>query len=274
MRLLWDASDEFLDYLLYVRGYSEQTVITYRVALNQMLESANLISHDDTYTLDILPFRLNISTNHKKTITKKLSAVRSFAEYLNKQRDIPITIKGDSSIKTPQTLPKPIEEDYIAEVLSIANTQEKLLISIIYGLGLRISEVSSLRLDMIDKKWIRVDGKGGKSRQLPLLPYIHKQIDSYIRQHHPKVYLFEKGKSPMNSNQLRYIISRLFASIGIKATPHQLRHSFATDLLHHGANIADVSRLLGHSSMTTTQIYTKLATTKKLEEYTKAHPLM
>ena len=274
MRLLWDASDDFLDYLLYVRGYSEQTVITYRVALNQMLESANLIHHDDTYTLDILPLRLNISTNHKKTITKKLSAVRSFVEYLNKQRDMPITIKGDSSIKTPQTLPKPIEEDYIAEVLSIANTQEKLLISIIYGLGLRISEVSSLRLDMIDKKWIIVDGKGGKSRQLPLLPYIHKQINAYKKQYHPKVYLFEKGKSPMNSNQLRYIISRLFASIGIKATPHQLRHSFATDLLHHGANIADVSRLLGHSSMTTTQIYTKLATTKKLEEYTKAHPLM
>ena len=274
MQKLWDASDEFLDYLLYVRGYSEQTVITYRVALTQMLESANLTHHDDTYTLDILPYRLNIATNHKKTITKKLSAIRSFVEYLNKQRDMPINIKGDSSIKTPQTLPKPIEEDHIAEVLSIANTQEKLLISIMYGLGLRISEVSSLRLDMIDKKWIIVDGKGGKSRQLPLLPYIHKQINAYKKQYHPKVYLFEKGKSPMNSNQLRYIINRLFSSIGIKATPHQLRHSFATDLLNNGANISHVSLLLGHSTMATTQIYTKLATSKKLEEYTKAHPLM
>ena len=77
----------------------------------------------------------------------------------------------------------------------------------------------------------------------------------------------------MNVAQLRYIITRLFKSVGIKATPHQLRHSFATHLLNNGARISDVSELLGHETMATTQVYTKLGSVKKMEEYMKAHPL-
>ncbi len=77
----------------------------------------------------------------------------------------------------------------------------------------------------------------------------------------------------MSVAQLRYRVQKLFRSHGIKATPHQLRHSFATHLLEHGARISDVSELLGHSSMATTQIYTKLGSAQKLKEYMKAHPL-
>ena len=88
-----------------------------------------------------------------------------------------------------------------------------------------------------------------------------------------KKYLFEKNNAPLNSAQLRYKITNIFKAHGIKTTPHQLRHSFATHLLNSGARIADVSELLGHATMATTQIYTKLADSKKLEEYLKAHPL-
>ena len=77
----------------------------------------------------------------------------------------------------------------------------------------------------------------------------------------------------MNAAQLRYRVEKIFKKHGIKATPHQLRHSFATHLLDNGARISDVSELLGHASMATTQIYTKLANSKKLQEYMHAHPL-
>ena len=78
----------------------------------------------------------------------------------------------------------------------------------------------------------------------------------------------------MNVAQLRYIMTKLFKAAGIKATPHQLRHSFATHLLNNGARIADVSELLGHETMATTQVYTKLGSVKKMQEYMKAHPLV
>jgi integrase/recombinase XerC len=77
----------------------------------------------------------------------------------------------------------------------------------------------------------------------------------------------------MNSAQLRYKLTKLFKASGFKATPHQLRHSFATHLLNHGARISDVSELLGHETMATTQVYTKLGSVKKMQEYMKAHPL-
>ncbi|HHD72405.1 MAG TPA: integrase, partial [Epsilonproteobacteria bacterium] len=86
-------------------------------------------------------------------------------------------------------------------------------------------------------------------------------------------YLFEKGGKNMNQAQLRYLLTKLFKAKGLKATPHQLRHSFATHLLDHGARISDVSELLGHRSMATTQVYTKLGNSRKLQEYLSAHPL-
>jgi len=98
-------------------------------------------------------------------------------------------------------------------------------------------------------------------------------LEEYIASERPKQYLFEKKGKPLSAGQLRYRVQKLFATHGIKATPHQLRHSFATHLLHHGARISDVSELLGHSSMATTQVYTKLASAKKMETYMKAHPL-
>jgi len=78
----------------------------------------------------------------------------------------------------------------------------------------------------------------------------------------------------MNAAQLRYKLTKLFRKEGLKVTPHQLRHSFATHLLNHGARIADVSELLGHETMATTQVYTKLGSVKKMQEYMKAHPLV
>jgi len=265
--------EDFLEYLLDVRGYSEQTIITYEIALNQMLEVSHFYEEDSIRILDITPFRFNIVKNSKKTIAKKLSTIRSFVTYLEDQCLLSVTLKGDEPIKAPQSLPKPIEEHYIEEVLAKANLEEKLLISMLYGLGLRISELSDLKLEDIKEKWVQIHGKGNKVRELPLLPQLTQLIHRYKESKRPKMYLFEKGNAPMNVAQLRYILTKLFKAQGLKVTPHQLRHSFATHLLNNGARIADVSELLGHETMATTQVYTKLGSVKKMQEYMKAHPL-
>ena len=270
---LLSFAEDFLDYLLDIRGYSHHSVTTYEIALRQMIEVSHFYEEEGRKVLDITPFRFSIVKNAKKTIVKKLSAVRSFVKYLEDQCHLDIKLIGDESIKVPQSLPKPIEEIYITEVLEQANLEEKLLISMLYGLGLRISELSELTLDNINGQWIQVVGKGNKVRELPLLEELQKLITLYVKERSPKKYLFEKGNAPMNVAQLRYIITKLFKVVGIKATPHQLRHSFATHLLNNGARIADVSELLGHETMATTQVYTKLGSLKKMKEYMKAHPL-
>ena len=270
---LQHLSEEFLEYLYDIRGYSEHSITTYEVALRQMMEVSHFSLENDIYLLDITPFRFHIVKNHKKTIVKKLSAVRSFVKYLEDQCNMSVALIGNEAIKVPQSLPKPIEENYIEEVLKQANLEEKLLISMLYGLGLRISELSGLKLEEIKEKWVQVRGKGNKVRELPLLGELHRLIILYIESTHPKVYLFEKGNAPMNSAQLRYILTKLFKAQGLKVTPHQLRHSFATHLLNNGARISDVSELLGHETMATTQVYTKLGSSKKMQEYMKAHPL-
>jgi integrase/recombinase XerC len=266
-------SEEFLEYLLDVRGYSDTSITTYEVALRQMIEVSHFYEEDGLTVLDITPFRFYIVKNAKKTIVKKLSAVRSFVKYLEDQCHIPIRLIADESIKVPQSLPKPIEEKYITEVLNSANLEEKLLISMLYGLGLRISELCDLKLEDIKGAWVQIHGKGSKVRELPLLVELQTLITQYLDSYHPKKYLFEKGNAPLNAAQLRYKLSKLFKDAGLKVTPHQLRHSFATHLLNRGARISDVSELLGHETMATTQVYTKLGSVKKMQEYMKAHPL-
>ena len=265
--------EEFLDYLLNVRGYSETTVETYEIALKQMAQVSHFYEEYGEWVLDITPFRFTIVQNHKKTIVKKLSAVRSFVSYLEDQCHLSVKLIADEAIKVPQSLPKPIEERYIEEVLEKADLEEKLLISMLYGLGLRISELSTLQLEDIQENWVQIHGKGNKVRELPLLPELKRLIGFYCDSYMPKKYLFEKGNAPMNAAQLRYKLTKCFKREGLKATPHQLRHSFATHLLNHGARIADVSELLGHETMATTQVYTKLGSVKKMQEYMKAHPL-
>jgi len=266
--------DDFFEYLLDIRGYSDKTVETYEIVLRQMNDVSHYYKEDGHHILDITPFRFEIVHNHKKTIVKKLSAIRSFISYLEDQCHLSVKLIGNETIKVPKSLPKPIEEQYIVEVLAKANSEEKLLISMLYGLGLRISELSGLKLDDIKEQWVQIHGKGNKVRELPLLPELHMLIVHHIEVKHPKIYLFEKGNAPMNSAQLRYLLTKLFKKQGIKATPHQLRHSFATHLLNNGARIADVSELLGHETMATTQVYTKLDSVKKMQEYMKAHPLV
>ena len=265
--------NDFLFYLEKVRAYAPNSIVTYENVLHEMNSVSHYYEENKKVVLDITPLRLKIVNNSKKTIAKKLSAIRSFVKFMKEQQEVNIELIGNSVIKVPKTLPKPIDKSIIDEVLKRCNDKERLILTLLYGLGLRISELAALELSNISSQWIRVRGKGNKERQVPLLEQIGREIWKYIQCENPKKFLFEKENKAMNAHQLRYIFSKIFKRSGIKATPHQLRHSFASHLLHEGARISDVSELMGHSSMVSTQIYTQLENSKKLNEYSKAHPL-
>jgi integrase/recombinase XerC len=106
-----------------------------------------------------------------------------------------------------------------------------------------------------------------------MIPEAYRQFTLFQASSSSKEYVFEVLGKKLSENSLRYSLVKAFKDIGLRVTPHQLRHSYATELLNHGARIADVSELLGHTSMATTQIYTKLGNALKMDNYLKSHPL-
>ena len=263
---------DFLDYCAHIRGYSDATLKTYDEALDEALAVVQIEEEAGVTIVDLMPLRLKIADLKASTISKKLSAIRSFVRYLQEHNES-IRLRSDHSVKVAKTLPKPLSHEHILEALEIADLQERLLVELLYTLGLRISELSALKIDQISAEWIRIVGKGSKEREVPLLPHTAELIRHYRLQEQPQHYLFEKNAQKLSENSLRYKITKLFKKVGIKMTPHQLRHSYATALLNNEARISDVSELLGHASMATTQIYTKLSNRLKMQSYQNAHPL-
>jgi len=262
----------FLEYLEEIRGYSDLTIKSYDETLNEAFRHVEIIEEENHTLVNLMPYRIKIASLNPKTISKKLSAIRSFVNYLN-DNDFNIILQADESIKVPKTLPKPILHEHILEALEYANIQDKLIVTMLYTLGLRISELSLVKLDDISDEWIRVLGKGNKQRDVPLIASTKKLLNEFLSENSPKKFLFEKQGEKLSENSLRYIVNKVFKRVSLKVTPHQLRHSYATALLNNSARIADVSELLGHSSMATTQIYTKLGSALKQQNYNKAHPL-
>ncbi len=263
---------EFLNYLEKIRGYSDLTIKSYDESLKEAFLDIEILEEDNHTLFNLMPYRIKISQLNSKTISKKLSAVRSFVAYLNDNGDR-VLLKADDSVKVAKTLPKPISHKHILEALEHCELKEKLVVTMLYTLGLRISELSSLELNNISSAWIRVLGKGNKHRDVPLLSSVKKLIDEYLNISPQKKFIFEKDGERLSENSLRYTVLKVFKRVGLKVTPHQLRHSYASELLNGSAPIADVSELLGHSSMATTQIYTKLGSALKQENYNTAHPL-
>jgi integrase/recombinase XerC len=271
-KLIDTSTKEFLLYLENIRAYSDLTIKSYAESLREAFLYIEMFYEDDNIIFNLMPYRIKISSLNSKTISKKLSAIRSFVGYLN-DNGFSVILKADDSIKVAKTLPKPISHQHIIDALSHAPLKEKLIVTILYTLGLRISELSSLELKDVSNDWIRVLGKGNKHRDIPLLAQTKELIDEYLTVSVQKRFIFEKNGEKLSENTLRYIVTKVFKRVGLKVTPHQLRHSYATELLNANAPISDVSELLGHSSMATTQIYTKLGSALKQQNYNNAHPL-
>lgn len=245
------------------------TIKVYKQALKEAFDAA--IFDERLKTIDFMPYREAISTQAPKTIAKKLSAIRSYLDYM-RSFGSRFHAYALESAKVPKSLPKPASHKQIMQTLS-GGGENALLIEFIYGLGLRISEAANIKVGDIKSDWLRVTGKGGKTRQIPIINELKTKIDRYLLERKPRVFLFEKNGEPLSDNQLRYKIVRSFKGAGLKITPHQLRHAFATEMLNGGARIADISEIMGHSQMATTEIYAKLSSPTKLKNYLQAHPL-
>jgi len=272
MNELYREKEAFLKYLDAIRGYSPLTIRSYNDAIDEMLTYAEMDISADLLSINLMPLRLKISSLKAKSIAAKLSAIRSFVKYLRSQGKI-VELRGDESIKIPKTLPKPITHEQVLHALEYAQPQAALAITLLYTMGLRISELTHLRLSDITDGWSRIYGKGSKERDIPMMDNIRIMVQEYQNINPSREYVFELKGEKLSENSLRYTIIKAFAKVGLKVTPHQLRHTYATVLLNNGARIADVSELLGHASMATTQIYTKLGNALKMEHYLQSHPL-
>ena len=222
-------------------------------------------------------------------VQRALAAVRSFFRYL--AREGILENAAPRAIRTPRLkrrLPRPLTEDEAASVIAEAGihklewmaARDVALITLLYGAGLRISEALSLkRGDVPLSETITILGKGRKERRVPVLALLRDAVEVYAGQipfsGGPSAPLFvsRRGK-PMSPREAQGLMQNLRGRLGLseRATPHSLRHSFATHILSGGGDLRSVQELLGHASLSTTQTYTAVENRQLLETYEKAHP--
>ena len=237
-----------------------------------------------------LTYRRNseISSN---SIARNISALKSFFRFLIKNNKIKeSSVFNLKSPKLKKSLPRPINVDLAIQVIKQAEEIEdekwiglrnKAILILLYGCGLRISEALSLNYDDVQNEdHILIKGKGEKERIVPMMPYIKKGIENYLEACPKEIISGEalfigKRFSRLSPRIIQYALEKIRTALSLPetATPHALRHSFATHLLDSGGDLRTIQELLGHSSLSTTQKYTKVETSKLLDIYKKSHPL-
>ncbi len=226
-----------------------------------------------------------------RTLARQLSALRMFFRFAERRGLFKnAAISGVRSPKLPHSVPKPLTPEKALEVtradaLSTDETppwvtaRDRAVLMLLYGCGLRISEAVGLSLRQSGTDPLVITGKGGKTRIVPILPEAKAALGSYLElcpyalKADEPMFRGEKGGS-LNARNIQLLIERLRGALGLpdSATPHALRHSFATHLLGNGADLRVIQELLGHASLSSTQIYTEVDRTHLLAQYRKAHP--
>ncbi|WP_370545431.1 tyrosine recombinase XerC [Caulobacter sp. 17J80-11] len=226
-----------------------------------------------------------------RSLGQALAAIRSFYGWLDRRQGIAnaqiALVKGP---RVPPSLPRPITEDQARGVLAEPEldpdredweaARDAAVLTLLYGCGLRISEGLSLtRADAPLPETLRITGKGGKTRMVPVLPAVRAAVDAYLAEVPfalaPDQPLFRaKRGGALSPRHVQATVQRLRGRLGLpdSATPHALRHSFATHLLGAGADLRSIQELLGHASLSTTQQYAAVDAERLLSAYAKAHP--
>jgi integrase/recombinase XerC len=226
-----------------------------------------------------------------RSLSQSLSAVRTFHAFLDRRLDIPnpslALVRGP---RVRPSAPRPVTETQAAELLAEPGLDANLdpweaardaaVLTLLYGCGLRISEALSLRRrDAPLGEVLRITGKGGKTRMAPILPRVAEAVDAYARALpfplSPDEPLFRARRGgPLSPRHVQATVQGMRGRLGLpdSATPHALRHAFATHLLGAGADLRSIQELLGHASLSTTQRYTQVDSAALLRAYASAHP--
>lgn len=294
--------DSYIAYIESSRRYSQNTVKSYRRDIESLLSFIGTDSAGFEPSLleadDIREWIISLSERGIKptSINRMLSACNSFYRYM--QRTGMVTANPFvkiSSLKTPKPLPAFVPEGRMAPLAgeleeeidgggSFREVRDALVVLFLYSTGIRLAELVAVNRDDFGRGFreLRVTGKGGKERVVPVLPELRDKVLEYLaiirRENICKfgekaLFLTNEGKRISRSTVYR-IVRRQLAAAGVqgKRSPHVLRHTFATHLMNGGADLREIQELLGHSSLSTTQVYTHNSIARLKEVYDEAHP--
>ena len=294
---------EFIDYLLNTKNYSTHTATAYESDINDFLKffarfNDGTVELQNVAKCDTFAFRAWMADRARRELTHKstaraLSSLRTFYKWLARHKNIQNdAIDLISAPKIEKKLSKAIETHDVSdmhEAIRAIDSNEPwiaardwALVVLIFGCGLRISEALSLKnIDVANNpNSLRIVGKGNKERIVPVLPAVNIAIEKYMKVNpygtRDEDFLFRSVRGlPMSARMAEKVIENLrhYLQLPDYVTPHALRHTFATALLAGGADLRSLQELLGHSSLSTTQLYTKVNMAEIMDAYKHAHPL-
>jgi integrase/recombinase XerD len=289
------AVSDYLNYLRIERGLSRNTIDAYRRDLKKFILFLNREKVGELSAAqpdDVVRFiaALAAGNDSRSTVARRQAALRGLFKFLTReglQERNPMS--AVVNVKKGLRLPKAVSIEETTRLLNLryadtpAGQRDKAIMEVLYGAGLRISEAAGLKLGDVDLKegFVRVVGKGEKERMAPIGAAAVVALNTYISSGRPKTagqklseYVFLNARGGGVSRQTVWnIVKRQGKSAGLPfITPHTLRHSFATHMLAGGADLRAVQEMLGHSSISTTQVYTHVSREHMKEEYLSAHP--
>ena len=289
---------QFVTYLKIERNYSQHTVDSYELDLSDFVkfladENGTLPPIEDVDHLTIRSYLANLQERHlaRSTVVRRLSSLRSFYKYLCRHGYLDTDpTSALSSPKIQRRLPEFLEISEVELLLSapdrndIIGLRDQAILELLYTTGMRVSELLSLNLPDIDmvNAIVKVRGKGKKERIIPIGGPAMSALNEYIKRRSEladdksiqAIFLSERGNRIPDSKSIGRRITKYAKSVGIKKkiTPHTFRHTFATHLLNAGADLRSVQELLGHTNLSTTQIYTHVTADRLKKVYEKTHP--
>ena len=282
---------DFEQYLLLEKKYSQNTINSYKNDLLKFKEHFKNKALKSINQNDIKNYIQEINkTMNAKSVSRNISTLKSFYKYLlidNYITKTPLTNIAMPKIK--KDLPKVLSEEEIEKLLNFElkdhyDYRNKAMLELMYSSGLRVSELINLKVTDIDLnlETVRIFGKGSKERIVPLGGYAVNALKEYLTYHRNALaknknsnYLFLSSRADIMTRQAFFkTIKKIAIKQNIKTdfSPHTLRHSFATHLLKHGADLRSIGELLGHADISSTQIYTHITNEKLKENYKEAHP--
>lgn len=286
---------EYKQFLIVERGYSKETINSYLRDLTQFVDyiesEFNIMNIEDVEKDHIYQYLKHLHNRLKESsIRRHMVSLRQFYLFLLREEIVEINIMSSFELgKKEQHLPEVLNTQEVnelldsIEVVDSISSRNRCMVELLYSSGLRVSELCNLTLSNINiqKRFVKCIGKGNKERIVPIntvaASYLKEYIENYrssLCENNHTSYLFvNKYGKPLSRDNFYHILEKIIkkTSITKKVSPHTLRHTFATHLLENDADIRSIQEMLGHSSISTTTIYTHISQNRIIEGY-QAHP--